>query len=398
MKIYRGLVLGAVAGICAAMIPGDARSQLAEAFTVEAAYTGEVWTNAAGGLNQGTGYLDNYDLALSIDAEAAWGWTGANFFFYMLGNTDSTLSERFIGDIQTVSNIDTDGAVKLYEAWYEQELFGGGMAIKFGLYDLNSEFDAKEVGSLFINSSHGIGADFSQAGENGPSIFPSTSLSVRALVYLSQNWFIQVAALDGVPGDPDHPGRTAIKLGGGDGLLLVSELDYLNELGTKIGIGTWRFTSRFDDVYKMDEFGDPLSHKGNWGVYILAEAQLFGEPDDAAQGLSAYARFGIADKDVNQFDRFIGAGLVYTGLFPGREEDQLGIAIAIADNGKPYLAAERLNFMFAKEREYGFELTYSMTFLDRIMLQPDVQYIVNPSMDPAMGNAWVLGLRVQFSY
>ena len=141
---------------------------------LEAAYTGEVWRNVSGGVRQDGTYLDNIDIIATLDAERAWGWAGTTFVVSGLHNNRPTLSDRIVGDIQTVSNIDTDGATRLYEAWVERAFDAG--AIKLGLIDLNSELDVNETGALFINSSHGIGPDFSQVGENGPSIFPITGL------------------------------------------------------------------------------------------------------------------------------------------------------------------------------------------------------------------------------
>lgn len=52
--------------------------------------------------------------------------------------------------------------------------------MRIGLYDLNSEFDALDDAGLFINSAFGVGTDIGLTGVNGPSIFPVTSLAVRA--------------------------------------------------------------------------------------------------------------------------------------------------------------------------------------------------------------------------
>lgn len=390
--------IGALMGLC--MIASGARAfpPNNEAYTVEAAYTADFWTNVAGGMEQSSGYLDNYDLTFEINAENAWNWSGATFFLYVLGNTNSTLSESIIGDIQTVSNIDSIGAVRLYEAWYEQDLLDGGLSFKVGLLDLNSEFDANDTSGLFLNSSHGIGVDFSQAGENGPSIFPSTSLALRGRVQFTDNWSFQTAVFDGVPGDPDRPRRTVIKLGHGDGALLVSEFGYNNETGTRVSLGTWRFTANIDDVLQVDNLGNPRRRSGNWGAYILGEQLLFHEADDPSQGMTAFLRIGIADENVNQIGRYIGVGAVYTGLFPGREEDQLGLAVAIAENGGPFRRAEQLAGVPVGQREIGVELTYHYRLLERLTLQPDMQVIINPSMDPGMGNAWVFGLRMQVGF
>ena len=78
-------------------------------------------------------------------------------------------------------------------------------SIKFGLYDLNSEFDAIEAAALFINPSHGIGPDFSQSGRNGPSIFPLTSLALRADYKLDDHWLVRAVILDAFQVIPSVP-------------------------------------------------------------------------------------------------------------------------------------------------------------------------------------------------
>jgi porin len=65
-----------------------------------------------------------------------------------------------------VSNIDASDAWKIYEAWLKQSLFQDRLPVLAGLYDLNSEFDVIESAGLFLNSSHGIGADYSQTGSH----------------------------------------------------------------------------------------------------------------------------------------------------------------------------------------------------------------------------------------
>ena len=150
-----------------------------------AVYTGDIWRNTTGGIKQDVAYLDNLDLTAEIDADLAWGWAGATFFGYLVGNFADTLTDDIVGDAQTVSNIDAASAVRVLELWYEQRFWNDRFSVKTGLYDLNSEFDVIEAGGLFLNSSHGIGIDFSQAGANGPSIFPVTSLGMRGRLALT---------------------------------------------------------------------------------------------------------------------------------------------------------------------------------------------------------------------
>ena len=124
-------------------------------------------------------------------------------------NNGSTFSDELVGDLQVISNIDASHAWRVFEFWYE---FGEGpWSVRTGLYDLNSEFDVNETGGLFLNSSHGMGPDFSQTGENGPSIFPVSSLALRA-EWEGKGFTARLAVLDGVPGHPHDPSSNEIDL------------------------------------------------------------------------------------------------------------------------------------------------------------------------------------------
>src|SRR3546814_19744526 len=107
-------------------------------------------------------------------------------------------------------------ALRLYEAWIDQKI-GDAASVRIGLYDLNSEFDALDTAGFFVSSPHGIGPDFAQSGRNGPSIFPAPSLAARVAISPAPGWTVRAALLDGVPGHPDHPPRTAPRLGLGPG-------------------------------------------------------------------------------------------------------------------------------------------------------------------------------------
>ena len=173
------------------------KNERLKGLALAATYTSEFMSNLSGGLRRGTGTLDNFDLTVSVDAEELLGWKGASLFLYGLGNHGGSPSEH-AGDLQTASNIDAPNAWKLYEAWLEQRWFGEKLSLRAGLYDLNSEFDALQTAGLFLNSSHGIGPEISQTGRNGPSIFPTTSLGVRAKTQVAGACYAQMVVLDGV--------------------------------------------------------------------------------------------------------------------------------------------------------------------------------------------------------
>lgn len=384
--------------------PADGRSRLEESgISFELVYTGELSSNVNGGVAQRSEYLENGDIVLSIDAEQLMNWRGASFSFYVLGDRGGSPSEN-IGDMQTASNIDADDTWKLYEAWYQQNLASDRLSFLFGLYDLNSEFDAIETAGLFLNSSFGIGPDYSQSGQNGPSIFPSTSLALRTRVQLSQSVYVQTAALDGVSGDPDNPSGTQIKFGHGDGVLIATEIGYLTGTSedsdapySKYALGTWVYSAKFDDILEVDGSGDPTRHSGNSGLYLFGEQTVY-RKQDPSHNLALFARIGFANTRINQIGSYIGGGIVASGLIFGRDEDQFGLAVAAAFNGSRFKQAQRDAGSPVDGAEITFELSYSSQILPQLIIHPDLQYVINPGTNPGVKNALVLGTRFELTF
>jgi len=205
---------------------------------------------------------------------------------------------------------------------------------------------------------------------------------------------LKAAVLDAVPGDPDRPSRTTIDLSEDEGVLSVFEASY-EKNGTKVVGGYWAYSGDFDHLTQTDGQGMPLQQDGNDGFYFLAEQKVFSEAADPDQGLSIFARYGTAEDDVNQFKSYLGLGAVYTGLIPGRDEDQLGFAIASAENGSPYKRALAAGGSFTESRETNLELTYRAQVTPWLALQPNVQYVINPGTDPTLDDAVVVGLRAE---
>lgn len=360
------------------------RLAAAEGIRVDAAYIADYLVNRSGGVADGEAYLQNVDLTLEADSEALFGVPGGTLFVYLLWNDDTTFSDRYAGDFQIVSNIDAERALRVYELWYDWAPTER-LALRFGLYDLNSEFDAIDTAGFFLNSSHGIGAEYGQSGENGPSIFPVTSLAARLQWQVTERTLARYALLDAVPGDPDDSSATvAIELGDGEGVLHALEIDHRFAAGPRLALGGWLYSEEFDRIGAAGASRDD----GNGGLYAFADVPVR-RADDGGPGVDAFVRYGIADEDFNPLDRYFGAGVVLSGFSARRPDDQIGLAVASARAGDPFRAAG------AESHETTWELSYSAPITDWLRLQPDLQYVRNPGLDPALENTLVIGVRVE---
>lgn len=375
---------------------GDDCGDACPAWRLETVYLGDVLSNVRGGIERGTRYLDNLDLMLEVDGGRVPGMDGLKLFVYGLYNNGHAFSSELTGDVQTVSNIEAVHSLRLMEAWIDASL-SRRTSLRVGLYDLNSEFDTTESGGLFLLSSHGIGPDYSQSGLNGPSIFPVAGLGARVRHAFSTRLAVQALVAEGTPGDPDHPKQTTLRFDDGEGLLLAGEVQGSAGPFSKLALGGWRYTARFDDVLATNPDGSPRRHRGNQGAYALAEATLCAGAGGAPR-VTGFARFGVAAGEFNAFDRYVGAGLVWIGPVAGRPADRLGLAVASVRNGDPFRRAMRLAGNPVGTRETNIELSYRFAATDWLTLQPDLQYIISPGMDPELRDALVFGVRFELAW
>jgi porin len=397
---------------------------------LETVNTVDVISNVSGGINQKTVPVGDLDLLLTVDTEKLIsGWQGGTLFVYGLGLYGDDPSKH-VGDIQAVSNIAAPNTWKLFEAWYQQNLFEH-FSLLAGLYDVTSEFDVIASSSeLFLNGSFGTGAEFAASGQNGPSTFPSTSLGIRGQAIVTDSLMIRAVVADGVPGDPNDLHGTHIQLSKDDGLFGNMEFAYYQfspedeidqqrdiledkprrltfrrvgrsapiDYEAKAAIGFWGYTTTLDHLSKIDSSGDPVKRHGTYGMYGLAEYDVYHESDDTEQELTIFGRAGMADPRVNRFSQYYGGGLVYTGLFPGRNFDQTGIGAAAAVNGKYYKRSQREAGQSSNNAEITLEVTHSIYVNPNIFIQPDLQYVINPGTVPGRKNALVLGIRLELNF
>ena len=82
-----------------------------------------------------------------------------------------------------------------------------------------------------------------------------------------------------------------------------------------------------------------------------------------------------------------------SGFVPQRPDDQIGVSVAMARCGADFRAANN-----AQSHETAIEFTYVLPIADRLQIQPDFQYILNPGADPDLENALVLGIRLELNH
>jgi len=381
-------------------------------------YNGAGFANLGGGLRPGGTYTGNLDLELTVDGGPLFGWNDTLLYLDVLWIQGGQPS-NFIGDAQGVSNISAPTAVKVYEAWVQKNFLDNQFSALAGLYDLSSEFYRLQSAGLFLNSSFGTGPEFSYSGVEGPSIFPNTSVGARfAFAAPALGMVLRTAILDGVP--VDRPNGTRAIFKSGDGILVVAEAEFLGRpppseqplhgrlrigrqanpqpYDNKLAIGGWYYSATFDDLVEVQADGQPVQHRGSSGFYALVDRVLFKEPGETGKRISGFLQAGYGDFRVNRFGAYLGAGLTAAGMIPGRDTDELGLALAYARNGSHYMSAQRMQGIPVASAETAIEITYLMQLTNWLAVQPDLQYVISPGTNPTIPNAFAFQLRFQIAF
>lgn len=378
---------------------GGARSSLYNnGITVDMTHKSDFLKSASGGINRGSAWLANSEIAVNMDMDKLVGWDATTVFIQyhvQHGDQAKDFNGAYVGSFAGVDNIETGANTgQFYQAWLQKNSADDSLSVLAGLYAIDSEFYVTDTSGLFIQPPYGMSAEMAQTGQNGPPVFPLGALAVR-VKYASSGYFVQGVLSDGVPGNPNDSHGTHIRLDDGDGSLAVVEFGVnTSEEGgafNKTAIGLWRYSARAADLVT----GDPRRDRG---FYFMAERTLRAEQDDHVQGLSGFVRLGTVNKDAYQADWSGSVGLIYQGLFDGRDDDTAGIAVTTSHASGKYRDSQLILGNATDSSETVVEITYSAQLQPWLAVQPTVQRIINPGMDATLRDAWVAGVRLEVAF
>jgi len=378
-----------------------------EAFSYEIAATVDSFTLTAGGLAGSVdgipedsyetgkiGFFGTIDFVAELKPGGFDLWDNGTFF--LLASVIAGTAPA-VGDFHGISGVYGGGnTMRIVELWYEHEFPFSHSAILFGLHDFNGDFYVTEYAGTLLNGSFGMGTIIGNGGN--ASTFPTPTTGLRLKTQLNDISYLQAAIYDGAASEEAYDKLIEVKFDDTDGFFLATEAGIVkNEPGDpngyfKVGLGAW--------YLRQDQFGYPDGSAeetpifednpkpGNNGYYFIAESSI-------GENLGIFFKHGRGRKDYNQFAQYYATGLSYQGVLPSRGEDVLSLGLVHTRQSADYLAQSGVTAFVA---ETTYEITYTTQITDWLMVQPDVQYITQPSMSPDIPSALVLGLRLQAVY
>jgi porin len=144
---------------------------------------------------------------------------------------------------------------------------------------------------------------------------------------------------------------------------------------------------------------------GRHGFYLVADQALarYGEPAQGRQ-LGVFGSLVSApNASVSPMPVFFSTGLVANGPFAGRPRDVLSFGLAYGGFSTP-LADEQRQLALQdpsirpQRSELTLELSYGISLMPGVMIQPGAQLIVHPGGDTATPSALALGVNAVISF
>lgn len=375
-------------------------------------YVIDALANVAGGDRQNFGQNSSLGMDLNVDFEKLAGLKGTQFHVSMVYREGHNLAAD-IGNRFPPSSIFGSQQLRLYNLYVEQAILDDKISLKFGRLGTGDDFAQSPLYWTFLTNSID-GCPINLPINFFFTVYPTSTWGARLKIHPTSAFMWK----GGIYHQDSRVGRNSAH--GADftwrdkGLLYIQEFSFLpNQYKDAKGmpgnykLGLFYSTGDFNDKY-LDKNGNsytltsssPRVHDKNYGLYFHADQQVYRESETKkSQGLTPMVAMVFQPSSVNEIPFFMDAGLMYTGLVPNRDKDVTGIAFAWGVWSNQLRKYQGDAGSYRQKYEIVFEATYKIAVNQWLYVQPDIQYIVNPSGGKKdLPDALVIGARTGVTF
>ena len=273
------------------------------------------------------------------------------------------------------------------------ELFGveEWLVLKGGWLRPQREFIDQPLSKLFlnnaINSSKGIGGNIPFSS--------SFSTWGGTITTKPVDWQYTKAGLFMA-----YPGGTSFNNNGlmfqGSPNSSLNDLFFMIETGFTPEIGEAKLPGKyaFGSYYYGED--NEMFGRSKYGFYWQADQMLYREPSSGEkltdQGLHLFSLFTFAPPYNGNYPFYAQGGLVYEGLIPQRNKDELYGGLGVGTYDQNDRDNEDRNYTMVLEGGYKFRIN-GWSFAS-----PYIQYLIQPDGSQEVANATVLGVQVGITF
>ena len=261
-----------------------------------------------------------------------------------------------------------DQKFRVTNLYWRQRLGQGRFVFLAGFLDVTDFFDVYAMASPWL---HFLNLAFS-TGSAATTLPNDALLGVGAGAWITDQVYA-LASMGDNGSDPTDP------FTGFDRFVSVNE--YFTSL--EVGWTTSKDRAYLDNVHvsvwhsdEKSEIGDP----SGWGVNVSATKYI----DDK---WLPFLRGGYTEDGGSLLQKSVSAGLGYQAV-PGR--DLVGFGVHWGEPNATTWGSSDLS------DQYSLELFWRWYLGEQLAVTPDVQYLINPALNPNESSIWLFGLRARF--
>ncbi|MCP1240965.1 MULTISPECIES: carbohydrate porin, partial [Acetobacter] len=403
---------------------------------------------------------------LTVDMEKLIGLKGGIFNISALQLRGRSISQDHLAVFNPASGFEADRSTRLFELWYQQSFLGGKLDVKIGQQDMDTEFLISDYGSLYLNANFGWPMAPSVNLYGGGPSWPLASPAIRIRYRPTDQFTVMFAAADDNPpgnrynstaiqqatgsnaGQTNDPtsqnannNASGTQFNMGTGALLITELQYalnpqpddMSKVTKNPGLpgiyklGGFYDTAKFAD-YRYNKNGGSLGvaaanaanggavsqsdltprwDRGNWMVYGIVDQMLWRPSLQSPQSVGVFVRATGNGGDRNLISFAMDAGINLKAPFKGRDNDTLGVGWGIGRTSYGQRQFDRDYGKHPQANENHLEVTYQAQIMPWWVMQPDFQYVWNPSggvplswgnSPKRVGNEAIFGLHSSITF
>jgi len=390
---------------------GGARTYLDNlGINLDVDWTSESAGNVAGGLRQGFDYAQQIGVQLDVDWQKLAGITGFSTHLAVVNRAGRNLSSDYIGDrvlqAQEIFGAGFDMAV--HDVWFygEQKLFDSRLDIVLGRVFPGMDFAASPLYCDFMTLTI-CGHPRALTAEQGFIDWPQNTWGGRIRVRPTSDTYVMA----GIYGSQPFPagGRSGFDWSTDHitGAFYALELGWEPLLGPEhlpghYKIGAGYDTSNFIGNSFVLTGSPPLTHSRTQ-FWLTFDQMVFRSGGTSNGGLTLLGAYAHDDPSNSFFQNFVWVGMLYSGFWRARPNDQIGLAFTYYQVSSSLSQAESLEQEFGLPPTYPFgvqnhgmvlEANYQLPVYRGVTAQPEMEYFIRPGGVSSVRNAFVLGLKM----
>jgi len=365
------------------------------------AYVTDILGNPIGGEVQKVRYAHDVGLDLAIDFERMLGWTGSRFQVSMSSRAGNDLSSD-IGNVFTVAEVCCEFATRLVTLAWEQSLLEQRLSIRIGRLSTGDDFLTSPLYVLFVNSDFDANP-FSPLLNTPYFAYPDATWGARVRGRPVRPLYLAAGVYNANSDITRNSAHGVDMTFDGPGVLLTFEAGYEPAHHIKGMLPGHYKVGGYYDTSRYRRFGAPPdsdlpsdAEHGNGGYYFLADQMVFRE--QGTQGLWPFLTVVVApNQAINTMPLFLGGGLTYQGLLPGRDADVALLGLAYGGFSRDLRRSQAGSPTGQQDFEMVLEWAYIIQITPWLNVQPDFQFILKPGGTGKIPDALVVGAQIAVS-